>query len=313
MKISVVIVTRNRRDDLKVSLDAFLRQTYPNKEIVLIDNASTDGTREMIAQDYPGIKYLWLPDNFDIRSINLGIELSDGDIIWRTDDDSHPEKEDAFQKVAEIFRTQSDVHVIAMEDIEVKKNFEIWEWYPFKVDKENVPLNGYKSNFFPGAGAAIRKEVYHKIGGFWEFGVEEFDFCTRAIIAGFNVRYFPNIRVLHYASPGDRNNPNRWIQISKQIIRYNWRYFPFCRAFGRTLLIFHFQVLVALFSGTPILAIIEGMLTMKAVAISTFRKERNVVPKDKLYDITLGRGVLKGQIEFFKQKIRNKLSTWRKK
>lgn len=312
-KISVVIVTRNRKEDVRVSLKGYLKQEYENKEIVVIDNESTDGTREMMENEYPDIKYLWLPDNFDIRSINLGVELSSGDIIWRTDSDSHPENPQAFSQAAEIFDKYPDIDIIATEDIEVRKNNEIWEWYPLPVDRENIPKKGYPANLFPGTGAVIKRKVFDKIGGFWEFGFEELDFCTRAIVAGFNVRYFPNIHTLHYASPSDRFPANRWIQVSKQLVRYQWRYFPFFRAWWRSSLVFFFQVLTGIISRIPFLALLEGIWTMQAVAVSTFRNERNVVPKEKLKDITLGVGVSHNQIRYFKQKFKNLLNRWRKK
>jgi len=303
MKVSVIIVTRDRKDDMRVTLDAYKKQTYENKEIIVIDNESTDGTREMMAEEYPEIKYLWLPDNFDIRAINLGIEMSDGDIIWRTDSDSNPESDDAFEKTVKIFEENPDIHVIATEDIEVRRGMEPWDWYPINVDKTNVPSDGFKSHCFPGTGAAIRRSVYDKIGGFWGFGFEEMDFCTRAIAADFNVRYFPNIRTLHYASPNDRNSPNRWVLISKQYIRYHWRYFPFWIALGRTTQIYIFQMIQGALQRLPISALIEGAFGMLEVAFSTYRNERDVVPEDKIEDITLGTTITRAQYKFVKQKL----------
>jgi GT2 family glycosyltransferase len=310
MKFSVIIVTRNRKDDVKVSLEGYLRQTYQNKEIIVVDNESTDGTREMMESEYSDIKYLWLPDNFDIRSINIGIEMSTGDIIWRTDSDSHPESEFAFEQVAKIFKENSDIDIIATEDIEVRKGYQAWEWYPLQIDKNNIPTNGFKANFFPGTGAAIKRQVYDKIGGFWEFGFEELDFCTRAIVAGFNVRYFPNIRTLHYASPQDRDNPNRWVKASKQSIRYNWRYFPFGTALARTAQIFFYQIIWALINRMPVTSILEGIFGMLEMMFYTYRNERMVVPQDKINDITLGVSIARSQYRFFKQIISNKIKKW---
>jgi GT2 family glycosyltransferase len=307
MKFSVIIITRNRKEDVKLSLQGYLKQTYQNKEIIVIDNQSTDGTREMMQNEFPDLKYMWLPDNFDIKAINIGIELSSGDIIWRTDSDSHPEKDDTFERVAEIFEQNPHIDIIATEDIEVRKGYQPWEWYPLKIDKNNIPKDGFKANFFPGTGAAIKRKVFDKIGGFWEFGFEELDFCTRAICAGFNVRYFPNIRTLHYASPHDRDNPNRWVKASKQYIRYNWRYFPFWKALGRSSQIFFYQLAFALVNRLPISSIIEGMLGMMEIMFYTYRNERNIVPEDKMEDITLGVTVAHTQYRFFKQVISNKL------
>lgn len=307
MKISVIIVTKDRKDDLIVTLAGFMNQTYMNYEIIIVDNASTDGTREMITRDYPSVKYFWLPDNFDIRSINIGIEMSDGDIIWRTDSDSHPETEIEFQKVIDIFTKHAEIDVISMEDVEVRKGNEIWDWYPLPHVKVNLPDKGYKTHIFPGTGAAIRRKVYDEIGGFWEFGFEELDFCTRAIVAGFTLRYFPNIRVLHYSTPTERNSSERWIRISKQFVRYNWKYFPALSANWRYFVIFWSQIAMAIISRINPIAILEGILSMNAVALQTIRNERRVVPKSLIPEITLGTSLTKTQIKFFKHVIFNKI------
>lgn len=313
MKISVVFITYNRKEDLKRSILGFQKQTYRDKEIIVVDNASMDGTREMMAEEFPDIKYLWLPDNFDIRSINIGVEMASGDIIWRTDDDSFPESEDAFEKVVGIFKNNPDIHIISTEDIEVRKGGIVWEWYPFKVDKENIPKGGYPANVFPGTGAAIKKEVFDKVGGFWEFGFEEIDFCTKAIAAGFNVRYFPNIRTLHYASPAGRLPGTRWVKISKQYIRYQMKYFPIGQAIGRAIQVFFFQQFVAIYQRIPFTAYIEGVFGMISVAFGTYREERQPVPAEKLHDITLGVSLFRSNFKFITEVIRKNLNKWRKK
>ena len=308
MKISVIIITRNRCNDLRNTITAYLRQTYIDKEVIVVDNASNDGTREMMKNDFADIEYLWLPENFDIRSINIGIEMSSGDIIWRTDDDSYPEQPDAFEKIVEIFEQNEDIHIICSEDIEVRQNYKIWEWYPNKVDKINIPVKGYIANSFPGTGAGIRREVYDKIGGFWEFGFEELDFCTRAIVAGYNIRYFPNIRTLHFASAGNRNNSVRWVKISKQLIRYQWKYFPFWMALRRTILYFNVQFIEAVMKRLPLSAIFEGLFGMLSVAFGAYREERQVVPLNKIHEITLGTNAFKTQIHYYKTIIGRKFN-----
>lgn len=303
MKISVIIVTKDRKNELITTIEGFKNQTYRDFEIIIVDNASTDGTKEMISNEYKDIKYLWLPDNFDIRSINIGIEMSDGDIIWRTDSDSNPETPDEFQKVIDIFQKNDDIDIICMEDIEVRKNYTVWQWYPLPHDKNNIPEKGYKSNVFAGTGAAIRRRVYDKIGGFWEFGFEEIDYCTRAILANFGVRYFPNIRVVHYATPSERQGDERWIRISNQFVRYNWKYFPFWQAMGRYIIIYPSQIVQVFTSRLKFITLCEGSLSMITTMLRTIRTERQVVPKDRIKDITIGTSLARNQYNYFKDKI----------
>lgn len=292
MKISVIIVTRNRSEDLQFTISRFLSQTYTNKEIIVVDNASDDDTKAMMAAKFPDIKYLRLPDNHDIRGINIGIEMSDGDVIWRTDDDSSPETDEEFSKVVEILTKFENIDIISCECINVKDNYGIWNWYPYQHDKINVPSEGYEANYFIGVGAAIRRRVYNKIGGFWEWGHEELDFCTRAIIAGFKIRYFPNIRVIHYASMGGRVKPTRWVKMTKQYVRYIWKYFPFVSAVYRTKVFCFLQLFEAIRMKITIGAFIEGYMSIIPVAIATRRDEYMPIPKDKIPAVTMNVGEL---------------------
>lgn len=306
MLISVIIITRNRIEDVRKTLKSYMNQSYENKEIILIDNASDDGTKELIPAEFPEVKYLWLPDNIDIKAINIGIEMSSGEIIWRTDDDSFPEDKNAFEKVVEIFKNREDVDIICTEDIEVNRNHTVWQWYPYDVDKVNVPENGYKAHTFPGTGAGIRRKVYDKVGGFWGFGFEEIEFCTRAIVAGFNVRYFPNIRTLHFASPANRIGDWRYTRINSQLIRYQWRYFPFWQALFRSIFYYFFQLLNGILRKVSFSAWLELVFLLPSTAIRTYREERNVVPKDKINDITLGVSPFKSELKFIYDTFKNK-------
>lgn len=307
MKISVIIVTRNRKEDLRSTIISYSSQTYLDKEIIVVDNGSDDGTREMMSNDFPDIDYTWLPDNFDIRSLNIAVSRSKGDILWRTDDDSYPESSDAFEKIISIFSKNEDIDIVCSEDIEVTDGNKIWEWYPHKVDKINIPEKGYQSHIFPGTGAGIRRRVFNKIGGFWEFGFEELDFCTRAILAGFKIRYFPNIRTLHFASRNNRIPDDRWVKINKQLVRYQWKYMPVGTAFGRTLLFIFTATLEAVYKRIKLSAYFEGILGMMSVAFMAYRNERIPVPKELMYDITLGTSAFRSQYLFFKSVFRRKI------
>lgn len=306
MLISVIIITRNRQKDLIFTIEKYLSQNYEHKEIIVVDNASDDGTRETIPEMFPQIKYLWLPDNIDIRAINIGIEMSKGDVIWRTDDDSHPESPEAFQKAVDILNSRKDVDIICTEDIEINRNNTVWDWYPYKVDKENIPPNGYKAHTFPGTGAAIRREVYDEVGGFWDFGFEEIEFCTKAIVAGYNVRYFPNIRTLHYASPSNRISDWRYTRINYQLIRYYWKYFPFWRALSITTFYYFIQLFYGIIRRVSISAWFEVLFMLPGVAFRTYREERSVVPKDKINDITLGVSAVRSEFRYLFGLIKNK-------
>jgi GalNAc5-diNAcBac-PP-undecaprenol beta-1,3-glucosyltransferase len=59
----VVIPTYNRREHLPRALDSALRQTWPDVEILVVDDASTDGTEALLRESYPQVRYLRQPSN----------------------------------------------------------------------------------------------------------------------------------------------------------------------------------------------------------------------------------------------------------
>lgn len=95
-KVFAVILTYNRKDLLKRCLDAVYSQSQPCDCVIVIDNASNDGTEEMLSEgDYPGLIVSVLKDNIGASGgYNAGLRLAyqkGADFIWAMDDDVIPE------------------------------------------------------------------------------------------------------------------------------------------------------------------------------------------------------------------------------
>ena len=81
--VSVVIITWNRKDDVLESIQSIYEQNYQNVEIVVVDNGSTDGTADALAQGFPGVKIVALDRNTGVsEGRNLGVAAAKGDIIF---------------------------------------------------------------------------------------------------------------------------------------------------------------------------------------------------------------------------------------
>jgi len=94
LRIAAVVVTYNRKELLKECLQALLTQTRPLDEIIVIDNASTDGTEQMIRSEFPHVTYVRLPENIGgAGGFHEGMKLAyekGYDWIWVMDDDVIP-------------------------------------------------------------------------------------------------------------------------------------------------------------------------------------------------------------------------------
>ena len=87
MNVSVVIPCFNRIKTLSRSIDSVVNQTYKPSEIIIIDDGSTDGTRDFIIKSYPNIKYFFQPKKGVSSARNKGIRESSSDWVAFLDSD----------------------------------------------------------------------------------------------------------------------------------------------------------------------------------------------------------------------------------
>ncbi|WP_253729578.1 glycosyltransferase family 2 protein [Thermus scotoductus] len=94
-RVCAVIVTYNRKELLRECLQAVLSQTRPPDHVLVVDNASTDGTREMLKEEFPEVEVLALPENQGgAGGFHEGMKKAyeEGfDWLWIMDDDTYPE------------------------------------------------------------------------------------------------------------------------------------------------------------------------------------------------------------------------------
>lgn len=106
VSIAAVVVTYNRKELLRQNLNSLLAQTRPVDEIIVMNNASTDGTAEMLAREfkYPQITVVTMPENIGAAGgFHEGMKLAYEkryDWIWVMDDDAFPYK-DALERLTE--------------------------------------------------------------------------------------------------------------------------------------------------------------------------------------------------------------------
>jgi glycosyltransferase involved in cell wall biosynthesis len=93
MYFSVVIPTYNRKATLRQTLAALSAQAHADYELIVIDDGSTDGTRELVAAQFPHVRYLQQPQGGPASARNAGIRVAKGEVIAFTDDDCVPPRD----------------------------------------------------------------------------------------------------------------------------------------------------------------------------------------------------------------------------
>lgn len=88
-KVSTIVVNHNGLKYLDKCLESITKQTYPNHEVILVDNASSDGSVGFIKDNYPEIELIALPENLEfVVANNLGLEKSTGEYIMALNPDT---------------------------------------------------------------------------------------------------------------------------------------------------------------------------------------------------------------------------------
>ncbi len=166
-KISVIIPTHNRRLLVKRAVDSVLKQTYPNFEILLVDDGSTDKTRGLLDQIDARLRYFFQENSGVACARNLGIRHARGEWLAFLDSDDYwlPNK----------LETQIGFHE-KMTDFKISQTNEIWIRRSIRVNatKKHEKLHGWI--FEPSLSLClispstvlISREVFDKIGLFDE-------------------------------------------------------------------------------------------------------------------------------------------------
>jgi len=210
--VSFVILTHNRRDQLVHTIMSARNQQYPKLEIVVVDNASTDGTAEFVRSCFPSVKVVANRKNVGTATgRNRGIEASSGEFIVFLDDDCVLEGDAAVGSVVTNFRADPECGAVAFRIADPRTGKE-WP-YSLRVGPE-VPMV-YECARFCTGGVAIRRKTLEEVGLFWEpyfIGGVDTDLALRIVASGWRIMRRTDVQVWHPSpKPGAPLNPEREI------------------------------------------------------------------------------------------------------
>ncbi|MDR0873077.1 MAG: glycosyltransferase [Prevotellaceae bacterium] len=128
--VSVIVCAKNESDNLREFLPSVLTQDYPNYQVVVVNDGSSDESKEILAlfaQDYPHLYHTYLPEDAKFistkkMSLTVGIKAAKYDIILLTDADCQPAGKDWITNIVRNFDEKTDV-VLSYGAYFNKKNF----------------------------------------------------------------------------------------------------------------------------------------------------------------------------------------------
>lgn len=187
--VTVVIPTRNSTAFLDACLRSIKNQTYRNIEIIVVDNNSTDDTKE-IAKKYTDKVFNQGPERS--AQVNYGVSVSSGDFVYKVDSDFVLDPtviEECVRKIEERFDA---VVVHNSPDVRVS-------WIA-KIRKFEVDM--YKYDITHSSARFLKKEVYLAIGGFNVLitAGEDYDFQNKLNRAGYKTGFI-DAEALHLGEP----------------------------------------------------------------------------------------------------------------
>ncbi len=250
--LSVIIVNWNVRDLLRRCLHSILANLPTcSLEVIVVDNASTDGSMEMVRTEFPQVRLIANPGNRGFTAANnQGLAVARGRYVLLLNPDTEVVG-DALETMVAFADAHPDVGVVGPQllnpDGTVQSSrrrfptlatalFESTWLQPcaprrllvhyYVLDRPDDEVQDV--DWVTGAALMARREAVEQVGpldeGFFMYS-EELDWCRRFRAAGWRVVYLPTARVIHYeGKSSEQVLPARHIHFQTSKIRYFRKY-----------------------------------------------------------------------------------------
>ena len=217
-----MILSWNRVDCLKDCVKSLLEINYPNYDIIVVDNASTDGSPEEVERNFPFVKLIRNKENLGYaEGNNIGIKyaIEKGDDYVLLLNDDVVVDPNFLRELVEVAEGDPRIGAVGPRIHHFKGSSGLYQFY----GKANFYFNAdYKRlddvskpeevDYVFGTALLVKKEVVRRVGlldaNFFLY-VEERDWCYRIRKAGYKIVYVPSAKAYHKVSQSfsGRMNP----------------------------------------------------------------------------------------------------------
>lgn len=222
--VSVGVVTRDRREVLAACLAALAAQRPTPSEVIVVDNASTDGTVAFLRAHHPAVRVIGLDENAGpAASRNRVLAAARHDRVLLLDDDVLLEEGALAHMIEALDRARAAVVAprIVLDDRPAEVQYAGFDVHVLclGIARRTAPEGPYPVTAVAGGAMLVRRDVALRVGGFDErfvFGREDGEFCARVTQAGFRCLQVPAATGRHRWRPrGERHLAfqvrNRWL------------------------------------------------------------------------------------------------------
>jgi len=211
LTVSIVIPNFNGLELLKKHLPSVIKSSY-NREIIIVDDCSNDGSREFIENNYPDIKVITTSRRSGFSSaVNLGVSQTRSDIVILLNTDIVPQA-DFIAPLVMHFETNPQLFAVGCLDRSHEKGKIVlrgrglarWERGFYIHERGETDRND--TAWVSGGSGAFRKSMWTQLGGMDErfnpFYWEDIDLSYRALEKGWKIIFEPESIVDHYHEQG---------------------------------------------------------------------------------------------------------------
>lgn len=197
-KISVIVCTFNGSRTLAGCLDGLLKLDYPNFEVIVVNDGSTDSTAK-IAED-SGFRVISTENHGLSSARNTGLRAATAEIVAYIDDDAYPDR-DWLRYLASTFMNTDHVGV-GGPNLSPPDDGPVAECIAHSPGNPvHILLSDTEAEHIPGCNMAFRKSALEAIGGFdtdLRIAGDDVDVCWRFQQLGWTLGYNPGAMVWHH-------------------------------------------------------------------------------------------------------------------
>jgi glycosyltransferase involved in cell wall biosynthesis len=163
--VSIITISYNSVETIADTINSVLAQSYPEIEYIIIDGASTDGTRELVSSFGDKItRFISEPDEGIYDAINKGISIATGDIVGILNSDDVYSDEKIIEKIAGTF-IKNDIEALIgdVQFIDPENDSKIIRYY----SSAKCTPSKFRFGFMPAHPAFyVKRDLFEKYGNY---------------------------------------------------------------------------------------------------------------------------------------------------